>query len=562
MTVALLREDTRSHTLSGEGIRLFLRLMPFVGLLFGFFLVRVHEIEGQLPYFVDELRHISRARIVYHFTDLQISTTPGKFLLYYWLGLFDIPFNEPGWLGRTPVALFSMLGAAGTVALARSLFSRQVALLSMALLIFLPFMLFYERLALSDPLGASLAVIVGWWSLVYVRRPNRRRAVVLAILINLMLMAKILAGPMLLLPVMALLLFNQQTVISLSRPFIPQIITVVRTNWSTIRLILFIVGSVWFVLLTVYVVRDVFYPDETDEIVDGYLYGGALNLFIESENRPNQIWLVNLQRVGEIFWYLWGPVWIGCGVLSLPFLWKSRRALYLIVPTLAFWILLLFVAGELSTRYVLIPGHLMVILLAAGLVALSERLPGSASRMLPASVIGIWLVAQAFPFFTTLIRTPGHLSLPERDRYEYFANQTGYGMREGLIAVSRMPNVSQNSDVPVVYGLVRGCPFLPTYIDDDLPLKVECSDYENWTRVDLPELEQRYRDLVELTNEYDRFYLLMEDFEEGQIIEKHYLKAQLTYVATFDRPYEGVPVNLYIVSPRDWHKSGDQPLSQ
>src|SRR5690606_13869254 len=165
--------------------------------------------------------------------------------------------------------------------------------------------------------------------------------------------------------------------------------------------------------------------------------------------------------------------------------------------------LLLFVAGELSTRYVLIPGHLMVVLLAAGLVAFAERLPQPGSRMLPALILSIWLFVQALPFFTTLVSTPRQLALPERDRYEYFANQTGYGIRDGLLTISRMSNISENSDVPVVYGLVRGCPFLPTYIEDNVPLKIECSDYENWTRVDLPELEQRYHDLVELTVIYD-----------------------------------------------------------
>jgi hypothetical protein len=562
MTIALSRDRIKARDISGEGIQVFLRLMPIVGLLFTFFLVRVHEIEGQLPYFVDELRHISRARIVYQFTDLQASTTPGKFLLYYWLGLFDIPLNQPGWLGRTPVALFSMLGAAGTVALARTLFSKRVALLSLLLLIFLPFMLFYERLALSDPLGASLTVIVAWWSLAYVRRPTRQRAIILAALLTLMLMAKILSGPMLLLPAMAMLLFNGETVVSVSKKTFLQVFTVVRSNWSTIRLIFLIVGGIWLFLMIVYQIRDHLNPDETDGIVDGYLFGGVRNAFIDTETKPSQIWRENADRIAQIFWYLWGPLWVGIGLLSIPFLWKShrRQVLYLTVPTVVFWLIVFFVAGELSTRYVVIPGHLMVILLAAGLITLGEHFPSPGPLVLPVSIIGIWLFMQGVPFFTTLISTPENLELPDRDRYEYFANQTGYGMRDGLFAVSEMPNISDSSDVPVVYGLVRGCPFLPTHIPNGLPITIECSKYSNWTRVDLPGLQQRYSDLTELTEVYGRFYLLMEEFEHGQIIEKYYLKAQLTYITTFRRPYEGVPINLYIVSPREWQMSGDQPI--
>lgn len=104
--------------------------------------------------------------MVWSFSDIQISTTPSKFLLYYYIGLFDLPNNLPGWLARTPVALFALVGAASTYTFTRMLFSRAAALTAVIILAVFPFMIFHERMSLTDPLTASIVMLALWYSLV------------------------------------------------------------------------------------------------------------------------------------------------------------------------------------------------------------------------------------------------------------------------------------------------------------------------------------------------------------------------------------------------------------
>ncbi|MBI5930237.1 MAG: hypothetical protein HY862_13075, partial [Chloroflexi bacterium] len=103
MTVVKNKSQSSSRP---SGIQIFTRLLPMIGLLWGFFLLRAHMIDVHMAYFIDELNHVSRAQVVWSFSDIQISTTPSKFLLYYYIGLFDLPNYLPGWLARTPVAMF------------------------------------------------------------------------------------------------------------------------------------------------------------------------------------------------------------------------------------------------------------------------------------------------------------------------------------------------------------------------------------------------------------------------------------------------------------------------
>ena len=177
-----------------SGLSKFSKLLPLIVMMWVFLFWRIHLIDVNMPYFIDELNHINRARIVWTFEDLHVSTTPGKFLLYYYLGLFDIPPNLPGWIARTATTLLSLIGAAGTYALAKTLFSRKAGLLALVLLSVFPFMVFHERLTLSDPLAASFAVVMVWWSLHFARKPSLHRANILGAMICVMLLGKILAG--------------------------------------------------------------------------------------------------------------------------------------------------------------------------------------------------------------------------------------------------------------------------------------------------------------------------------------------------------------------------------
>ncbi len=548
-----------SRSKQTSGLVMFKQLMPVIGLLWVFLFLRIYHIEGILPYFIDELRHIERGRIVWSFSELEISAHPGKFLLYYWLGLFELPLHQPGWIARTSVALFSVIGAAGTYALAKRLFSVATAYLSLIILISLPFMLFYERLALSDPLAASLAIVMMWWSTIVVKYPTRRNGIILGVWISLMIMAKILAAPLVIMPVLAVLLFNPHHTLDLRKKWWSQI----RQLWTVYRpaivATVIVVGVVWGFILAVYVSRGILVPEKTTPLVDRYLYEGVRRTTGESQDAPAwKLWEKNWWRFQEIIWFLWGPILLGLAIIATPLLLKFhwRKYVYLVIAPLIIWGLVVFAAGQLTTRYLTAAGHMMVILLAAGTFTirdiLATRFNNRWLNMVPVLLIVIWIGTDSVLFYDKLVTDPTELEMPQRDTWEYFSNQTGYGLQPALLDIAKMPSVSRGETKPLVYGMVRNCQYLESHIPDDMAINIKCGTVHNvWPRRDFPNRAESYADIEMMTRQYDEIYLLMEDLGEPPIIDKWKLDAHLDYVKTYARPYDGIPVNLYIASPRN-----------
>jgi hypothetical protein len=553
---------TRDTVISGEGLRVFVGLLPMISLLWLFLFLRVYEIDGHLPYFVDELRHIERGKIVYSFSDLQTSTAPSKFLLYYIIGIFEIPQNMPGWVTRTPVALFTMIGASSLYALARFLFSKAVGLLAMLIYLTLPFMIFYERLVLSDPVAASLVAFVAWWSLVYAKYPTRRNSIILAILLCFMLAAKILAAPLLALPVLAIILFHRYAALTWDKTIVRQLVQEYKPYWGSLKLMGIIVGVVWGVIMAFYQIRMMLTPESTSPIVDRYLYEGLRRGLGVSENPyALEVWELNFERLWQIVYRLWHPVMIWAAALTFPFLILKhpRKTLYLAYSVVVIWAIILFTSGQLSTRYTILPAHLLIVLVAASIYSAYETLLKPLSQRtiwLVVGFVGVWMAVFSSGFYMTLVDRPEALAMPERDTYEYFENQTGYALRDVLLDVSKMPSVSEGSDIPIVYGMVRNCFFLWSHIPADTNVNIQCSkQYAEWPRRDWPDSQERYTDVESLADEYGAVYVIMEEFSPP-MIERWRLNANLKFVKSYPRPYNGVPVNLYIATPRDPMPSG------
>jgi 4-amino-4-deoxy-L-arabinose transferase-like glycosyltransferase len=550
------RASSRPH--STTGLHKFIRLLPIISLLLGFLFLRTYRIDEVFPYFVDELRHIERGRTVWSFQDLRISTTPGKFLLYYWLGLFDLPRHEPGWISRTAVALFSMLGAAGTFALARQLFDRRVALLALVLLVGLPFMMFYERLALSDPLAASTTVLVAWWSLVFARNPRPKHGLILGLLVSGMLAAKILSAPLVILPGVAIFLFSPHWQFEQNRPIRPQIRQFINIYGRGTLYAMAITGLIWGVLILLYVLRGVIAPDQTAPIVDRYLYEGVRRTTGASQvATPWELWYTNWWRFEQILYYMWGPILILLGLISAWFMYHRypRQALFLGIAPLIIWGLVIFSAGQLTTRYTILPGHLAIIVLSAGIWSLQEVLRQHLRQtwlaQAPLLAVVIWGISFSTPFYANLVQEPQSLDIPERDEWEYFSNQTGYGLRDALLDIAEMPAISEGSDLPIVFGMVRNCSFLPSHIPAETPIQILCTEEgDDWARTDYPDRHLSIRKIEQLARRYDRYYLILEELEHNSLLSKWEVDVQFQYITTYERPFDGVDVNLYIVWPR------------
>ncbi|MBN1200354.1 MAG: glycosyltransferase family 39 protein, partial [Anaerolineae bacterium] len=177
-------------------------------LLWLVWLVRAHHIL-QLPVFVDESLHIIRGKIVWEFSDWGESLNPKKLLYYYWIGLFGLNAPESAWLARMSTALAALPGAALTYALARRLFDRRAGLLALVLYALVPFMVFFERLALADAFTATICTAAIYTSIDLARRPAAWRGGLVGALLGLAVLAKLIALPFVLIPPLAIFLYDR-----------------------------------------------------------------------------------------------------------------------------------------------------------------------------------------------------------------------------------------------------------------------------------------------------------------------------------------------------------------
>ena len=524
-----------------SGLQKFSRLLPIILMLWIFLFWRVHLIDVNMPYFIDELNHINRARIVWTFTDLHVSTTPGKFLLYYYLGLFDIPPNLPGWIARTATTLLTLIGAAGTYALARTLFSRNTGLLALVLLSVFPFMIFHERLTLSDPLTASLAVIMVWWSIHFARRPSMHRANILGAMICIMLLGKILAGPLVVMPLVAIIFMNG-TQLTWREPLIPQL----RAVWTGYRpylmRVFWINVVVWGILLSFYVGRGLLDPDNTNPIVDDYIY--------TPEDRTSQL-EGNVEHIWTVFRYLWGGGLSALTLFAIPFLlWKRRNtAIYLLGGIGVLWIPLFVMAARPNSRYLTIVGHLWIVLVAGAVYVawqLIKEIPESSKRLALSGPLMLLLVG-AFGFGAnfsqTLITDPAEVGLPEAELNGYYRNFTGFALRDSLHYVGNQPPISDNTDEVVLVALARACDFLPYHIEDPVTLNLHIECLGRYTK---------YADISRIFAEYGEVYAIWEQVDPPtRIADPRWIQGRMVWLKTYERPHNGIAVEVYRIIPQD-----------
>lgn len=393
--------------MSRQGVALAL----VVALLLVGFGLRTRHITA-LPLYQDETYHLRRAGDVYRFADNPIAYAHGKLLLYYWIGAFRPAYTEAGLMtARLSVALTGLIAASGGAALARALFGQRAGLLALAFLVFTPYALFYDRLALSDTPAAALSALAGWWTLAAIRRPTRRRGIVLGGLLALALLAKLSTAPLLALPPLAALLFAP-TSLSL------------RENWTRVRPAL---------LPAVLIVLAV-----------GALYGiGAFeNALSGRPQEPYDPELFELTRgfggfvknlrlawdAGAVFLSM--PLVLAGLAVAIAALRRGRAALYLLGWLLAVTVPFLAFAVVLQTRYFVPALPVFAALLAGGIVTLAGAQRGA---WLGAAVLALWAIAFALPTARTLIADPASLHVTEIDRRNFFRyTSNAWGAREAL----------------------------------------------------------------------------------------------------------------------------------
>src|SRR5690606_18968768 len=123
--------------------------------------LRIHK-SAAFPVYIDVSRHIHRAQLVYTFENNPIEFSNGKLLVYYWLGLFSPQGHSAVIVGRYAIAIVSLITGAVTCSIARRLFGPLPALFALAFYALAPHVVFFERLALADPVASALATLSIW----------------------------------------------------------------------------------------------------------------------------------------------------------------------------------------------------------------------------------------------------------------------------------------------------------------------------------------------------------------------------------------------------------------
>jgi hypothetical protein len=189
----VLRLDRLRSLLQGPGI--------VAALLLAMFALRAVNLDVQDAY-LDEGFHIRRAMDVWSFDQNPGRIAHGKLLVYFWLGLFvhDASPDSALGLGRLAIALFSMVTGLAIYLLGRRLSDHATGVVALGIYAVLPMAVFYERMAMADPLASGLVAISVLTITTVVDRPSWRGAIAVGVLLAMAAMAKLTVVMTILLP--------------------------------------------------------------------------------------------------------------------------------------------------------------------------------------------------------------------------------------------------------------------------------------------------------------------------------------------------------------------------
>lgn len=477
------------------------RLPPVILLLLAYMVSRLHRLAA-LPLFIDESFHIETAQRV---RDGQIlaSATHGR-LGRVWLNALLGP-DAPAaiWTTRAGTVLVGLVGVAAFYALGRACVSHRAGLIAAMLWITAPYMLFYERMALADPmLGAASAAAV-WVAWRLAQSGSRRWAAALGLALVGVLLAKASGVVWLPLPIVAALLLR--TPVSWrERAILPALAYAVF-------------GALWVPFTLVLRWKS-------------YDYFGLASVFVEGADDTllDRVWR-NISDTWQFdMTYLGLPVIVLAVLGGLWWLRERPRSALLALLALGMGAGGAAVFGvNVNSRYALNHVAWVLLPLAAGIGLVIQRWPRWERPIYAALVI--WIAIFFAPFQWNAWHDPADLSLAGHDPYEYISGESsGYGVTEIGQWLS-----TESEPLPVI-GLVANCQTLRLAA---YPRAVECPPIR-WEGTNQDELMA----LVEAQAASGPVYVAG---EELVYLSLSGLPLPYTNITTAQRPDRGVMVGLY-----------------
>lgn len=331
---------------------------------------------NSLPIFADEAIYIRWAQLISQdWHKLFIPLSDGKTPLYMWLLAPLLRLNfDPLIIGRILSVMAGLASVAGVYFLAKKIFETKTARLSLWLAIFCPFLLFYDRMSLTDSLLTALIVWAAYFS----------GSVYLGIFAAGALLVKPSAlAYLLLVPLLNLM------------------------RWRQSLLGLLIAGGIYNLLRF----SDQFYMIKQRSL--DYLQGPTL------QHWGNTVGVFN----GWLLSYLgWPLIFILALSLIIAVKFKETKIGILSLLILAPFLFQAAVGKVLYPRYLLPLVPFILMIAAWGL----ERLPYRLKAFLVGAVLAVWL-----PFDYYLLTDPVKAPLHQAEKEQYFYSwASGYGLKE------------------------------------------------------------------------------------------------------------------------------------
>jgi len=387
----------RKHSVSS------VELLVVSALLLIYFFTRLHNVLA-LPLFVDEGYHIAAAERTLEGDWV----APGQgYLLHTWLNAFLGPQPPAApWISRAGTGLLGLLGVSALYALGRSFVSPRAGVLAIVLWITSPMLVFFERMALSDPRLTALGVVAVWiaWRMMRSGKPGWALALSGALFATILMKASGIGWAPL--PLVAVLLAP-------------------RWSWRQ-RLTLGAIcygafGAVFGAFLLLLNVRGFdyrLYLGQSSHLL-GHLDAGLadrLSRNIESA------WTIDLAYIG------W-PVLLLAVIGGL--VWLSQRPRTALLTLMALGMALggpLVFGLNLSSRYLLSHAPWVLLAMACGVGLLVKRRRLIAPTL---AALALWIALVYVPFQANAWNTPASLPLTAADRAVYVEyDPSGYATRE------------------------------------------------------------------------------------------------------------------------------------
>ncbi|WP_119069396.1 ArnT family glycosyltransferase [Aggregatilinea lenta] len=379
------------------------RLLQVCLALLVYAFTRLHHLSA-LPLFVDESFHIETAQRALE-GQVLASAAHGRFFRVWFNAFVGVDAQVAGWTTRAGTVVVGLLGAAAFYGLVRAFTaSHRAAMVGLALWIAAPYLLFYDRMALADPLLIAFSTAAVWLAWRLMRTGSAWIAGALGGMLALVLLAKAPGVVWLPLPVVALILARGLTPrrrITLGAI----VVAVFCAVWGPLELLLWIKGYNYFGLADTFT--------------------GGVDQSLLKRTRTNLDVVLAIDAA-----YLGWPVIVGS--LAGGLYWLARKPRPALLALLALGMsgggAILF-GYNINSRYAMNQVPWVLLPLAVGLGLVIVRWPRA--QWLVYAGVAAWIAVVAGPFLRDAWNDPPALPLYGNDPNEYIEHEAaGYGATE------------------------------------------------------------------------------------------------------------------------------------